>query len=114
MTMKALGQQLVAVDPKMGKKDHWYAGSSMWVQYVTYLEFYFILFGGEIILNSTMLSCASHIIHLATKKCINTINPVCNNTAMSRGDDENGEESWEAGDLLGKVLTLVKQVSLLL
>src|SRR5260370_41865426 len=70
----------------------------------------FILFGGEIILNSTMLSCASHIIHLATKKCINTINLVCNNTAMSRGDDENVEESWEVGELLGKVLALVKQV----
>jgi len=34
MTMKALGEQLVAIDPKTGKEDHWYAGSSMRVQYI--------------------------------------------------------------------------------
>jgi len=56
----------------------------------------------------------SHIIHLATKKCINTIYPVSSggNTTL-RDDNVDGEESWEAGNLLGKVLALVKQVSLL-
>ena len=73
----------------------------MHVQYVEYL----------IVLNIThtiLFSCISHIIHLATKQCINVIYPI----QTSRGDDEGGD-LWEAGDLLSKVLALVKQVSLL-
>ena len=73
----------------------------MCIWYVEYL----------IVLNIThviLFSCILHIIHLATKQCINTIYPI----RTSRGDNEGGD-LWEAGDLLSKVLALVKQVSLL-
>src|SRR5258708_34563631 len=63
----------------------------------------------KIILIYIYFSCAAHIIHLATKKCLNTIYPEGNKTG---GDNDEGKESWEAGDLLSKVLVLVKQVCL--
>ena len=78
----------------------------MHIQYVEYI----------IALNIThiiLFSCTLHIIHLVTKQCINAIYPIPPGRAASRDNDEGGEESWEAGNLLGKVLVLIKQVSLL-
>ncbi len=70
----------------------------MHIQYVEYL----------IALNVThiiLFSCTLHIIHLVTKQCINAIYPIPPGRAASRDNDEGSEESWEAGDLLGKVLS---------
>src|SRR5258708_2771719 len=100
--MKALGEQLISVDPGTGKRDQWYGGHSMRIQYVS-------VFFKKLFLIYIYFSCVAHIIHLATKKCLNTIYPEGNKTG---GDNDEGKESWEAGDLLSKVLVLVKQVCL--
>ena len=67
--------------------------------------------------NAVTSRCVSHIIHLATKHCINTICPIPASKrnkstvgAAPMDDDDDDNEPWEAGDLLGKVLALVKQV----
>jgi len=66
--MKALGEQLISVDPGTGKQDQWYGGCSMQIRYVS-------VFFKKLFLIYIYFSCVAHIIHLATKKCLNTIYP---------------------------------------
>src|SRR5258708_40049852 len=75
-TMKILGEQLVSIDPQTGQQSRWYGGSNMCVWYVESL----------IALNIThiiLFSCISHIIHLATKQCINAIYPIHQQTSKA-------------------------------
>ena len=108
MTIKALGEQLISIDPKTKEEVHWYGGSSMQVWYAVLCFLFYSL-----PVNAVTSRCASHIIHLATKHCINTIYPIPalkQNKSTVGAAPVDDDEPWEAGDLLGKVLALVKQV----
>src|SRR5258708_3257274 len=76
----------------------------------------FFVFFYSLPVNAVTSRCVSHIIHLATKHCINTIYPIPaskqNKSTVGAApvdDDDDNDEPWEAGDLLGMVLALVKQ-----